>query len=151
MSHRHDWYQSEQKVVIDVLIKNANARNCTVDITANSVSIRGDDDIALNFDLSHDIDTTKSSFRVLSVKIEITLQKLAGERWTSLVKDKDCTNAVKIQAIPKTTEPATSMASSAATRTDKNWDRVVKDACEKEDIDQVCVYRLMKPSQSTPN
>lgn len=135
MSLRHDWYQSEQKVVIDVLIKNANNLNCTVDITTSAVSICGDDGIELHFDLAHDIDTTKSSFRVLSVKVEITLQKLAGERWTNLVKDNDTETAAKVQAIPKAAEPTPS----TAPRNDKNWDRVVRDACEKEQIEQVCL------------
>lgn len=128
MSTRHDWYQSEQKVVIDVLIKNAKERSCTVTIKENSVSIRGSD-VELDFELAHQIDTTKSSFRVLSVKIEITLQKLAGERWSSLIKD--TTNNVKIQAIPKTeAQPSTKPS-------DKNWDRVVKDVFEKEEIEKV--------------
>lgn len=117
-------------MVIDALIKNANNRNCAVNIQENSVSIRGDD-IDLDIELAHEIDTTKSSFRVSSMKVEVTLQKLAGERWSSLVKDKSNPDAAKIQAIPKST------ATASAVKSDKNWDRVVKDACAKENIDQV--------------
>lgn len=128
MSTRHDWYQSDQKVVIDVLIKNAKERDCIVAIHENSVSIRGSD-VELDFELAHQIDTTKSSFRVLSVKIEITLQKLAGERWSSLIQD--TSKSVQTQAIPKAeAQPST-------TPSGKNWDRVVKDVFEKEEIEKV--------------
>lgn len=126
-SIRHDWYQTPQKVVIDVLVKNANSRNCLVDIQSKSVSIRGDD-IQLDFDLACEIDPAKSSFRVLTVKIEISLQKLVGDPWSSLVK----TN----ENVPK---PAPIAPTESVTRNknDKNWDRVVKDACETEGIDKV--------------
>lgn len=134
MSIRHDWYQSENKVVIDILIKNATSRNCTVNIKENSVSIRCDD-IELDFELAHEIDTTKSTFRVLSMKIEVTLQKLAGERWSSLVKDKTKSEAVKVQEIPQCSTAA------SAVKPDKNWDRVVKEAIAKENIEQVS-FRL---------
>lgn len=131
-SIRHDWYQTEQKVVIDVLIKNANSRNCSVDIQPNCVSIRGDD-VELDFKLAHEIDTTKSSFRVLSVKIEISLQKLIGERWNSLIQaNEEATNQPAIQMLPVVDTEKTSK------KNDKNWDRVVQDAFEKEEIDKVC-------------
>lgn len=131
MPVRHDWYQTEQKVTIDVLVKNANNRNCSVDIQPNHVSIRGDD-LELELELYHEIDASKSSFRILTVKIEIILQKIVGERWTSLTKD-PAAETIKLSSLPSE-EPAKS---SPSKKGDKNWDRVVKDACEKEDIDKV--------------
>lgn len=140
MPVRHDWYQTDERVVIDVLVKNANSRNCSVDIQGNRVSVRGDD-LELDLDLLHEIDTTKSSFRILTVKIEITLQKFIGERWLSLTRDATTAAAtaatapaaplIKFSSLPQQ-EQAT-----ASQKNDKNWDRVVKDVCEKEDIEKV--------------
>lgn len=129
-SVRHDWYQTELKVVIDVLVKNANNRNCTVDIQPKQVSIRGED-LELDLPLANEVDPTKSSFRISSVKIEITLQKLTGERWTSLVKKDD--EIVTPKLVP--VEPVQPVAST--TLKGKNWDRVVKDVCETEEIEKV--------------
>lgn len=130
-SVRHDWYQTDQRVVIDVLVKNANNRNCSVDIQPNHVAVRGDD-LQLDLDLAHEIDTIKSSFRITGVKIEIILQKLVGERWLSLTKANDATSS-SVKSIPQEqpTKPVTPY------QKDKNWDRVVKDVCEKEDIEKV--------------
>lgn len=138
-SLRHDWYQTEQKVVVDVLVKNAKTRNCTVDIQSQRVSVRGDDDLELDLELQHEIDATKSTFRILTVKIEITLHKLVGERWTCLTRSE--TSAAPIKSLPSQI-PAAQQTSPI--KKDKNWDRVVKDAWEKEEIDKV--HRLFKIS-----
>lgn len=130
---RHDWYQTDEKVVIDVLVKNANNRNCTVDIQPNRVSVNGDN-IQLNLNIAHEIDTVKSSFRISSVKIEITLQKLVGERWSSLTENNDSSKPVTALPIPKQHQQPES---STESKEDKNWDRVVKDAWDKEDIEKV--------------
>lgn len=133
---RHDWYQTDQKVVIDVLVKNASNRNCSVDIQSNHVSVHGDD-LILELDLNHEIDTAKSSFRILTVKIEITLHKIVGEQWPSLTKSAAADAvATQLKSLPQmATVPL--QQSPAKTTSNKNWDRVVKDACEKEEIDKV--------------
>lgn len=131
-SLRHDWYQTEQKVVIDVLVKNAKTRNCSVDIQTERVLVRGDD-LELDLELLHEIDATKSSFRILTVKIEITLHKLIGERWTSLTRS---TSSDAMQNLPKKIAVAQQPQTSPS-KSDKNWDRVVKDAWEKEELDKV--------------
>lgn len=142
-SLRHDWYQTEQKVVIDVLVKNAKTRNCAVDIQSQRVLVHGDD-LELDLYLLHEIDATKSSFRVLTVKIEITLHKLVGERWTSLTRS--AASSDTLQNLPKqipqepqttTTTTTETAATTSPSKKDKNWDRVVKDAWEKEELDKV--------------
>lgn len=133
-SVRHDWYQTDRKVVIDVLVKNANSRNCSVDIQPDHVSVRGDD-LILELDLEQEIDTAKSSYRILTVKIEITLHKLVGERWSSLTKTASSAASVQIKSLP---QPAPSQSSPSKSVDQKNWDRVVKDAWDKEDIEKVC-------------
>lgn len=153
-SVRHDWYQTDERVVIDVLVKNANSRNCSVDIQSSHVSVRGDD-LQLDLDLYHEIDTIKSSFRITSVKIEIILQKIIGERWLSLTKTSE-TSSSSVKSIPQQQqsappppEAAQPSKSSAPSKSDKNWDRVVKDAWEKEDIEKVsnCNHSNLWPHQ----
>lgn len=132
-SIRHDWYQTEQKVVIDVLVKNANNRNISVDIQSTKVSIRGDD-VELDFELAHEIDATKSTFKIMTVKVEIILQKLIGERWSSLKKD---------DAAPSFTQRGVDyplQAKASPSKSNKNWDRLVKDAYDSAEIDKVCSF-----------
>lgn len=133
-SLRHDWYQTEQKVVIDVLVKNAKTRNCTVDIQPQCVSVRGDD-LELDLDLHQEIDASRSTFRILPVKLEITLFKLVGERWTSLAKQQNTASAT-IKPLPM---PISTVDQSLASpiNKEKNWDRVVRDAYEKAECDKV--------------
>lgn len=132
-SVRHDWYQTDQKIVIDVLVKNASNRNCSVDIQSDHILVRGDD-LILELDLNHEIDTSKSSFRILTVKIEITLHKLVGEQWTSLTKSA-ATSVTQLKSLP---QMATTLSEQSPNKQgNKNWDRVVKDAWEKEEIDKV--------------
>lgn len=141
-SLRHDWYQTEQKVVIDVLVKDAKTRNCTVDIQAQRVLVRGDD-LELDLELLHEIDATKSSFRILTVKIEITLHKLVGERWTSLTRS---LSADETQNLPKQIAVAQQPQTSPS-KSDKNWDRVVKDAWETEGLDKVGSFWLLEKTR----
>lgn len=135
-SVKWDWYQNEQRVVIDVLVKNANNRNIAVDIQSNHVLIRGDD-LELQLDLAHEIDTTKSTFKIMTVKIEIILQKLVGERWTSLTK-KEGAASHSFSSLPQQQQ----IAKDSPKKNEKNWDRLVKDAYEKEEIDKVCHFHL---------
>lgn len=130
-SVRHDWYQTEQKIVIDVLVKDVKSRNCTVDIQPQCVLVRGDD-LELDLELQHEIDVTKSNFRILTVKIEITLQKLVGERWTSLTRTATSDDPIKSIPSQMPTERE-----AVPCKNDKNWDRVVKDAWEREELDKV--------------
>lgn len=145
-SVRHDWYQTDQKVVIDVLVKNAQNRSCTVDIQSNHVSVHGDD-LILELDLEQEIDTAKSSYRILTVKIEITLHKLVGERWSSLTKS--ASSIPHVKSLPQATQ---STQPSTHKKDDKNWDRLVKDVWEKEQIEKVNqIFEIHLTNRSTIN
>lgn len=85
---RHDWYQTEEKVVVNVMIKKAEELNCKVTIEADRLLIEADGDIRLEFHLCQSINTEKSSYKFGSVKVEITLMKLVGQRWADLTKEK---------------------------------------------------------------
>lgn len=137
---RHDWYQSEQKVVINVLIKNAAEQNCSVDIQARTVSVKCDDNVNLHLDLLYEINPSESNYRISPVKIEINLKKLCGDRWDTLTRSTDSVSQPKSISSPSSnqidTEPASSNQAGAKAKA-KNWDRLVKDIYEKEDIEKV--------------
>lgn len=83
---RHDWYQTDEKVVVTVLMKNIT--DCSVDIQPDRVLLTADEK-TLDLQLCKEIDIHKSSHKRSPVKMEITLIKKIGERWPSLVADKD--------------------------------------------------------------
>jgi len=86
MPVRHDWYQTDQKVVVSVHIKNAADKNCKVDIKPDRIEVTGDDDISLQLDLLHDINADVSGYKISPIKIEVSLQKLSGDFWPTLIK-----------------------------------------------------------------
>jgi len=83
---RHDWYQTDQKVVINVLIKNV--QNYTVDIQPKRVTLTADEH-KCDFTLYHEVIPEKSTHRCSPVKVEITLAKTVGERWPTLIAPPD--------------------------------------------------------------
>lgn len=131
---RHEWYQTEQKVVVSVFIKDAQRRNCVVQIERESFSVTADDVPKSEFKLAHPIDEAQSTFKVLSVKLEVTLKKLSGDRWDTLEKvaQRESAPAQKMQAA----QPAAPSAG-VAPKDHKDWDKLVKDLCEKEEIEKV--------------
>lgn len=85
MSVRHDWYQSDSKIVITVLLKNAVEKNYQVNIDREKVIMTADN-YYLELNLYRPIDPSRSYYRATSSKVEITLAKETGERWESLEK-----------------------------------------------------------------
>lgn len=88
MSIRHDWYQTEEKVVVTVWLKKAEERNCKISIEENRLLLETNDDYKLELHLFQPINTEKSFYKFLSVKVEITLFKSVGHRWPELTKEK---------------------------------------------------------------
>lgn len=85
---RHDWYQTEEKVVVNVMIKKAEELNCKITIEEDRLLIEADGDIKLEFHLCEPINAKTSSYKIGSVKIEVTLMKLIGRHWADLTKEK---------------------------------------------------------------
>uniref|UniRef100_A0A8D8XYX6 Protein SGT1 homolog n=1 Tax=Cacopsylla melanoneura TaxID=428564 RepID=A0A8D8XYX6_9HEMI len=99
---RYNWYQTEKQVVVDALIKQAkpdsthvNIGSDTLDIT---VTLEPSSQHRLQVQLSHPVDPTTSSFRILGTKIEIKLTKTTDERWSDLEKK----NEAQTATAPKT-------------------------------------------------
>ncbi|XP_030376196.1 protein SGT1 homolog [Scaptodrosophila lebanonensis] len=113
MSVRHDWYQSESKVVITVLLKNATEKNYAVKIGPKQIHMTADG-YELTLSLLHPIVVERSSHKAFPSKVEITLAKETGERWQSL-EQKPILVAPTIQT--------------------KNWDRLLNEEEKAEEKD----------------
>ena len=117
MSIRHDWYQSDTKVVITVLLKNAAEKNCAVQIDRQRVHMTADD-YELDVKLCQPIKVEGSSYKEYPSKVEIILLKEAGDRWNSL----------EGTALPPPTAAPPVLHK-------KDWDSVVKTAERTEEED----------------
>lgn len=126
MSIRHDWYQSDQKVVITVLIKNATERNCKIELSSENVLLTADDYI-LDLSLNQPINVEQSDYKISAVKVEITLAKIKGERWDTLTKAEI--------AKPESSKPINLYK--------KDWDSVAKEIDKEKDV----IYAILKASE----
>lgn len=123
---RHDWYQTDEKVVVTVLIKNVLKHN--VDIQTERVILTADD-YTLDLALFKPIVVDRSSHRISPVKIEITLAKVVGERWPTLTFDKD---AAAVATIPTTSTVVPSSTDKVVKMYKHDWDQLEKQV-EKDD------------------
>ncbi|GLV38348.1 suppressor-of-G2-allele-of-skp1 [Carabus blaptoides fortunei] len=86
---RHEWYQTEATVVVTILARNIE--EIFVDYTDKTLtvelSVPSQDFYRLNLNLAHKIVPEKSSYRVMSTKVEVKLFKLDGLQWNTLEED----------------------------------------------------------------
>ncbi|CAO1391899.1 unnamed protein product [Diamesa hyperborea] len=115
MSLKYDWYQNDQKVVIDVKVKNVVDKPDLVKITANSV-ILTTANAELNIELCNAINPLKSNYKVTSFKIEIMLAKIDSTRWGSLEAQKETVSV--LSAIKKKPE---------------EWEKIAKEIDKSEE------------------
>lgn len=130
MSIRHDWYQSDAKVVISVMLKNAKDKNYIVDIEKERVHMTADG-YELDVKLFAPIDVERSSYKDFPSKVEITLAKEVGIRWDTLEE--------KLEPKPVMTAPPPIHK--------KNWDSLAKEvekSEEKEAQSEEALQRLFK-------
>lgn len=128
---RYDFYQTDTVVTLSIFVKGASQESLQIDITetslnAKAVSSSTGSEYVLRIDpLFSTVDVTKSSYKVLSTKIEVVLHKAQpGLRWLSL-------QASAQQSVPSTAVPtyiANQTAGSAAPRAKSKWDSFDPDA-----------------------
>uniref|UniRef100_A0A1B0AB01 SGS domain-containing protein n=1 Tax=Glossina pallidipes TaxID=7398 RepID=A0A1B0AB01_GLOPL len=139
MSVRHDWYQSDAKVVVTVLLKNAKEKNYKVTIEPQHFNMTADG-YELDLRLYAPINVERSSYKDYPSKVEITLAKQEGIRWESL-ETKTVTAAPALIAPPPIHK--------------KNWDSLAKEVEKKEEEEaqsEEALQRLFKKiySSSSP-
>jgi suppressor of G2 allele of SKP1 len=83
MSVRHDWYQTDEKVVITVLLKNAVEKNYQCAINDDSVALTVEN-YDLKLELLNPIQPDKSMHKATPHKVEIILFKRDFGKWSSL-------------------------------------------------------------------
>lgn len=91
-SIKYNWYQTEKQVVVDALIKNVKPDCASVNIAKDSVTVEvnvNNVQHRLTIELKHEINVATSSYKILSTKIELKLNKLTDLRWTDLEKKEE--------------------------------------------------------------
>lgn len=148
---KHDWYQSNDSVTVNILAKGAPKDDTTVDFEADALHISfpitgSSSDYNFSVDpLYASIDPSQSKFRVTPNKIEITLKKTSpGVKWHNL-EDPGRTVASStdpssnpipshvISSRPKESAPAYPTSSKSGA---KNWDKLAaEDLDDKDEIE----------------
>uniref|UniRef100_A0A1A9W9L0 CS domain-containing protein n=1 Tax=Glossina brevipalpis TaxID=37001 RepID=A0A1A9W9L0_9MUSC len=139
MSVRHDWYQSDAKVVVTVMLKNPKEKNYKVEIKPQHLNMIADG-YELNLRLYAPVNVERSSYKDYPSKVEITLAKETGLRWEALEAKKE-TAAHALIALPPMHK--------------KNWDTLAKELEKKEEEEaqsEEALQRLFKKiySSSSP-
>jgi len=85
---KHDWYQTETHVIIEVRIKGLKADDVKVEFSDVALSISAKlpvgSEYSLEIDLAHPVVPAQSSYRILSTKLEVKIRKKEGVRWNAL-------------------------------------------------------------------
>lgn len=123
---KKDWYQSETHVILAILGKHSSKEDCSIKFDVDEITIQAKFVTGylynLNLKLSKNIIPERSSFRLLSSKLEILLAKSDAGRWDVLervIDSKECTGLAR------------------------NWDKLVNDLT-KDDGDDGDVDTLFK-------
>jgi suppressor of G2 allele of SKP1 len=146
---RHDWYQSNDTITLSLMVKGVVKDTLNVDIQPGSISISFPLPTGADYDFSLDplfarIDASKSTYKVLSTKIELSLKKAEpGRKWHSLegteaidTESTDPTTADADHAAVKKAALASVTASAPAYPTSsksgpKNWDKLADELTKK--------------------
>ncbi|PIA18325.1 SGS-domain-containing protein, partial [Coemansia reversa NRRL 1564] len=132
---RHEWYQTDNDVILEVFIKRVQKDAATVEFEKSSVSLSikmasGSDNNYEFEPLLHSIVPEESSFEVLSTKIEIRMKKASpGQRWEHL-------------EMPDDQQAKNKAAGHGISRKGVSWDSIAADA-ERE--------TKLKPSEQNVN
>jgi suppressor of G2 allele of SKP1 len=122
MSIRHDWYQTDDKVVITVLLKNAIEKNYQCDIHDDSVALKAEN-YDLRLELLNPIQPEKSTHKATPHKVEIILFKRDFGRWSTLER--------KIEEPPKPV--------AVNKKKPDDWEKLAKEVEKTEDKEEVSV------------
>ncbi|KAL0951224.1 hypothetical protein HGRIS_007945 [Hohenbuehelia grisea] len=116
---RHQFFESDNEVTISVFDRGAKAEDVSVQFEPRKLSYTHGDQSLILEPLRGQIDPAASSFRVLSVKVEIKLKKMSFGRWGELIGD-----SPDLLASTSTAPPPNP---TARPRTTKNWDGITED------------------------
>jgi suppressor of G2 allele of SKP1 len=148
---KHDWYQSNDSVTVNILAKGAPKDTTVVEFDKDTLTvyfpITGS---ASEYNFSADplyaaIDPTQSKYRVTPNKVEVTLKKASpGVKWHNLEGDRKIDsptdeNKTTIPSHVLTSRPVQESAPAYPTSSKsgaKNWDKLAKeDLDDKDDVE----------------
>ncbi|KAL4737616.1 hypothetical protein BDV11DRAFT_191299 [Aspergillus similis] len=136
---RHEWYQSNDSVVVTLYAKGVDKEKVDAEIKSDSVSVQfplpSGADYALNLDpLFASIDESASKVTTFSTKIELVLRKqIPGQKWGSL--ESSSTDIKSSTITPTTASSAPTSAPSYPTSSrhgPKDWDKLASTLTAKK-------------------
>jgi len=128
MEPRHSFFETDEKVELNIFVKGASPDDVKVIFEPRKFSFNYNDLELILDPLRSTIDPDKSSYRVGQVKIEVVLVKIASIRWGGLVQD---------SSTPSLTTPSASLPTpESQPRPRKNWEALATSALEKEGKDK---------------
>ena len=165
---RHDWYQNNTSVTVNLMAKGIPKDKAQVDLQPNSLSISFPLPTGSDYDFSLDplfssINPTASTYRILGTKVEFVLEKsVPGQKWASLEGthkhpdpsddssvDDSVKKAVLAQAAPvRETAPAYPTSSRTGP---KNWDKISQDLTAKKSASKSIKKKRSSSKESSPS
>lgn len=130
---KYDWYQTQTRVVISLMIKNRKAEDVKVEYGERTLSVTvnlpSGSEYSLELDLAHEINPGQCRTRIMSTKIELKLQKVEDIRWPSLEPSTETHFAHLPTAKSDGKEPQESTVHKYPTsrHVDKDWDKLEKE------------------------
>lgn len=110
---KHEFYQTDKKIVVSVLIKDAANKNPQVVIEPDTLKVSVDDCQCKQFNLFAKVVPEQSNFNITPYKIEVSLKKAESGQWDFLER--------KIVVPRSDTAPG-----------QKNWDRLAKEIDQQD-------------------
>ena len=136
---KHDWYQTETHIVIEVRVKGLKPEGVKTEFTTSTLSFSatlpgdGSSEHCLDLDLAHPVVPEECSFKVLSTKVEIKLKKRDGIRWAKLEGDgqdplptPSAVGGSSTATASATTTAVSSHPPSYVSSTGKNWNKITQ-------------------------
>ncbi|PLB43128.1 SGT1 and CS domain protein [Aspergillus steynii IBT 23096] len=137
---RHEWYQSNECVVVTLYVKGVPKDKASVQFTSDSAAIGFPLPSGADYDFTLDplfapIDPSASKVSVMSTKIELSLRKqLAGQKWNALeavsTDFKLADRQAAVSSAPSSSAAPTYPSSSR--QGPKDWDKVASTLTEKK-------------------
>ncbi|KAI5813546.1 SGS domain-containing protein [Pyronema omphalodes] len=133
---RHEWYQTNEDVVLTLYVKNVPKDRATIDIHETSLSITFPLAAGTDFGFDLDpfwaaVDVANSTYKILSTKVEVKLRKLeTGRKWADL-EGSHTAPAAAVSVAPKPAVELRPMYPSSSKTGSKDWDKVAADLTKK--------------------
>jgi suppressor of G2 allele of SKP1 len=144
---KHDWYQSNDSVTVNILAKGVRKDKIVVEIEKDTLAVEFPIEGSSEYQFSADplyasIDPAQSKFRVTPNKVEVTLKKAApGVKWHNLEGDRQVEASIDENktSIPshvltgKTTQETPPAYPTSSKSGAKNWDKLAKEDLDEKD------------------